>query len=63
MLQKHEIEGSDLPVILEKTEGQFTLNELIGLEEDPKEYEVVGFNPFYLGTEQFFNKLYMKKEN
>lgn len=60
MLQKHEIIGSELPIIFEKENKHFTHEELIYLKQDLKEFEHVAFLPTYVGNVQLFEKIYSK---
>lgn len=60
MLNLLEISSSDLPTVDKKEEGQFTIQEIVYLNEDLKNYEEVAFfevNP----DKQLFEKLYVKK--
>ncbi len=60
MLKPHEIIGSELPIIEEKQLGMFTYQELVYLQEEPRNYQVAGF---IKGTvEDLFIQIYTKKE-
>ncbi|CAI6330594.1 hypothetical protein [Bacillus subtilis] len=61
-LEKSEVVGSELPVIFEKSNAQFTYEELIYIGENPSEYEHIGFFPVYINDKQLFAKLYEKGE-
>ncbi|MED3677107.1 MULTISPECIES: hypothetical protein [Bacillus amyloliquefaciens group] len=61
-LEKSEIVGSELPVIFEKRNEQFTYEELIYIGENPNQYDHIGYLPVYLNDKQLFTKLYEKGE-
>jgi|APAga8741244001_1050109.scaffolds.fasta_scaffold10352_2 hypothetical protein len=61
--KKHEIEGSEMPIIFKKADNQLTYDEIVNLQENPAKYEHVGFMPIYpTAAEQLFEKVYEKGE-
>jgi hypothetical protein len=62
MLMKHEIIGSEKPIIFEKKANHYTYDEIVYIGENPEKYIHVGFMPIYVGDNQMFEKLYVKGE-
>lgn len=60
--KKHEVVGSEMPIIFNKAENQFTYDEIVNLQENPAKYVHVGFIPVYPTGEQLFEKVYEKGE-
>ncbi|MCM3227574.1 hypothetical protein [Terribacillus saccharophilus] len=61
MLKKNDIVGSEKPIFFEREDEHFTYDELVIMEENLNDYEHVGYEPSYIGKEQFFEKLYARR--
>lgn len=60
MIHKNELTGTDLPILNDKAEGQFTYDELVNIGENPADYKTVGFIRTDDMSDEFYEKVYSK---
>lgn len=58
MLKSYEVLGTDKPILRERNNTHFFLDEIIQLNENPEDYFVSGYVPVIKNKEVFFKAVY-----